>query len=217
MNRVISLETWIQARMAREATGHDWFHVDRVRRCALNLAALEGDCDLAVVSAAALLHDFPDRKLHPNPDQGMIELAALLDSVGFIPSERDHILEIIDGVSYRGVAVQTPMRTLEGRVVQDADRLDALGAIGIARCFAYGGKMGRALYDPEIPPVLHTDAASYYSGDGPSLNHFYEKLFLLKDRMCTESGKKAAAERHRFLEEFVSRFLSEWNGSDQPR
>ena len=217
MQRQIAIEAWVRARMANEATGHDWFHVVRVRDCALGLATREGSCNAEIVATAALLHDIPDRKLHPNPAEAMCEIEALLESVGFDFQERSHIAAIITGVSFRGANIATPMDTLEGAVVQDADRLDALGAIGIARCFAYGGRKGRPLYDPEVPPTLHTDAEAYFNDGGASLNHFYEKLFLMKDRMLTESGKKAAAERHRFLQEYVERFLSEWSGADLPR
>jgi len=119
-------------------------------------------------------------------------------------------------VSYLGAGVETPMHTLEGKLVQDADRLDALGAIGIARCFAYGGKKGRLLYDPNSAPQLHSSADNYFQSEGTSLNHFYEKLLLLQDRMQTVSGKKAAAKRHRYLEDYLNQFLSEWNGQDLP-
>lgn len=200
--------------MRGEGSGHDWFHIQRVWKSACHLSRMEKNCDLEVVELAALLHDIPDRKLHPDPVEGMHEIKEKMKAAGCSDSVISHVLDIVDGVSYRGAGVETPMRTIEGRVVQDADRLDALGAVGIARCFAYGGKRGRLLYDPARPPELHMDAESYHTDDGPSLNHFYEKLFLLKDRMLTESGKKAAAKRHRFLQEFVETFICEWNGQD---
>jgi uncharacterized protein len=210
------IEYFVRTRMQGEGSGHDWFHADRVRNVALGLAKQEGGCDLEVVEASALLHDIADRKLHPDPILGMLEIHEQLIKAGFVGERCKSVLEIITNISYRGAGTDTPMKTLEGRVVQDADRLDAMGAIGIARCFAYGGKKGRLLYDPSQPPVLHGSQESYHNDQGPSLNHFYEKLLLLKDRMLTESGKKAAAERHRFLEEYVARFLKEWCGQDLP-
>ena len=203
--------------MQGEGSGHDWFHADRVRNTALALARAEGGCDFEIIEAAALLHDIADHKLHPDPAAGMLEIHEQLVQSGFSGERCKTILEIITAISYHGALTPTPMRTLEGCIVQDADRLDALGAIGIARCFAYGGKKGRPLYDPSIPPVQHESREQYQSDQGPSFNHFFEKLLLLKDRMLTQSGKKAAAERHRFLEEFISRFLSEWRGQDLPR
>jgi uncharacterized protein len=211
-----SVQQFVESRLRSEGTGHDWFHVERVTRTALMLAKQEGVAELGIVEAAALLHDIPDRKIHPNPQQGLEEVRMVLEQAGYSGEDRETIVAIIEGVSYKGAHVETPMATLEGRVVQDADRLDALGAIGVARCFAYGGKKGRLLYDPAVPPILHQNAEQYHNDNGPSLNHFYEKLLLLKDRMQTESGKKAAAKRHRFLNEFVSAFLSEWQGQDLP-
>lgn len=212
--RIAAIAAFVEGRMRGEGSGHDWFHVERVHRAACQLAKLEGSCDGEVVEHAALLHDIPDRKLHPEPAKAMIEIRERMEIAGCSPSVIEHVLTIVEGVSYKGAGVETPMQTLEGRIVQDADRLDALGAIGIARCFAYGGRKGRLLHDPAQKPVFHTNAEAYHSDDGPSLNHFYEKLFLLKDRMLTESGKKAAAKRHRFLQDFVREFLSEWDGRD---
>ena len=123
----------------------------------------------------------------------------------------EQVVEIVRTISFKGAGVVTAMRTLEGRCVQDADRLDAIGAIGIARCFAYGGHAGRSMYDPNEPPVMHATAEAYKASKGHSLNHFYEKLFLLKDRMNTPTGRAMAEERHRFMEQYVERFLAEWN------
>jgi uncharacterized protein len=208
------LESFVRNHMQGDASGHDWFHADRVRKTACGLARSEGCQDLDVVIVAALLHDVADRKLHPDPTAAKQEIRAILVESGFNATQLEHVMEITEGVSYRGAGVRTPMRTLEGQVVQDADRLDAMGAIGIARCFAYGGRKGRPMYDPSRPPVLHSDAESYHGDDGPSLNHFFEKLLLLRDRMQTGSAKKAATQRHRFLEDFVREFLSEWDSQD---
>jgi uncharacterized protein len=124
----------------------------------------------------------------------------------------DHVAGIVAAISFKGAGVATPMTTTEGAVVQDADRLDALGAIGIARAFAYGGFRGRPLHDPEVPAEPHDSVAAYKRGTGPSLNHFSEKLLLLKDRMNTAAGRRLAADRHRYLEQFRDRFLAEWDG-----
>src|SRR4029079_11362469 len=123
----------------------------------------------------------------------------------------DHVCDIIAHLSFKGAGVQCQMTTLEGHIVQDADRLDAIGAIGIARAFAYGGHAGRAMFDPTIPPERHDSFAAYKKNSGPTINHLYEKLLLLKDRMNTATGKRLAAERHVFMEEFLRRFYDEWN------
>jgi uncharacterized protein len=135
-----------------------------------------------------------------------------LASLEVEPSTIDHVTGIIADLSFKGAGVETPMNTIEGRCVQDADRLDALGAIGIARAFAYGGHKGRALYDPAIPPQPHATFEAYKKNTGPTLNHFYEKLLLLKDRMTTATGRRLAAHRHKYLEAFLDEFLSEWSG-----
>ena len=124
----------------------------------------------------------------------------------------DHVCEIIAGLSFKGAGVATPMRSLEGQIVQDADRLDALGAIGIARTFAYGGHKGQAMHDPAIPPQMHASFEAYKTNVGTTINHFYEKLLLLKDRMNTAAGKRLAAERHAYMERFLEQFLAEWQG-----
>jgi uncharacterized protein len=128
------------------------------------------------------------------------------------PATIDHVCEIVAGLSFKGAGVATPMRSLEGQCVQDADRLDALGAIGVARTFAYGGHKGQPLHDPEAQPELHASFDAYKRGGGSSINHFYEKLLLLKDRMNTSAGKRLAAERHAFMERYLEQFHAEWAG-----
>jgi uncharacterized protein len=203
---------FIRQRLKDDASGHDWWHIDRVRRNALFIAkAEEADADLCEL--AALLHDVADWKFHGGDDSAGPKAArAWLESQAVESSVIDRVCEIIAGVSYKGAGVVTAMSTLEGRCVQDADRLDALGAIGIARAFAFGGHFGRLLYDPDCPPVLHASFEAYKSKSGPTINHFYEKLLLLKDRMQTATGRKLAAERHRFLETYLQQFFAEWNG-----
>ncbi len=202
--------------LSGDGTGHDWHHVDRVRRVALRLADAEG-ADRFIVELAALLHDVADWKFHggdetAGPRAAREWLASLDVDAGTI----EHVCEIVAGLSFKGAGVATEMPTIEGRVVQDADRLDALGAIGVARTFAYGGHRGQPLHDPDAAPVLHESFAAYKEPGGTSLNHFHEKLLLLKDRMQTESGRRWAETRHAYVEEFVERFLSEWNGEDGP-
>jgi uncharacterized protein len=205
----------IKARFLAESSGHDWHHINRVRKLARQIAEQEG-ADREVAELGALVHDIADWKFHGGDETaGPREAELLLTREGAQRSVIELVVEIVATISFKGADVSTEMRTLEGKCVQDADRLDAIGAIGIARCFAYGGHAGRLMYDPAIPPVMHKTAEAYKAAKGTSLNHFHEKLFLLKDRMNTASGRALAEERHRFMEDFVARFLGEWDGADQ--
>jgi uncharacterized protein len=198
--------------LSGEGSGHDWFHVQRVCRTALRIGREEG-ADLYIVELAALLHDVADWKFSGGDHEaGSHAAQRWLKSLDVPANVTEHVCDIIATLSFRGAGVETPMRTLEGRCVQDADRLDALGAIGIARAFAYGGSKGRALYDPDIPPVPHASFEAYKKNTGPTINHFYEKLLLLKDRMTTATGQRLAAERHAVLERYLEQFFAEWNG-----
>lgn len=202
----------IQAKFAGEGSGHDWHHINRVRSLAKQIAAAEG-ANQDIAELAALVHDIADWKFHGGDDTiGPREAERLLREEGVEPEVIEQVVDIVRTISFKGAGVVTAMRTLEGRCVQDADRLDAIGAIGIARCFAYGGHAGRLMYDPDEPPVMHATAEAYKAAKGHSLNHFYEKLFLLKDRMNTMTGRALAEERHQYMEDFVKRFLAEWNG-----
>jgi uncharacterized protein len=195
-----------------EGTGHDWYHIDRVRKVALKLAELEG-ADMEVVGLAALLHDIADHKFHDNDlSVGPAKARELIIEYGGSPELADRVSQIISETSYKGAGVETPVTSIESAVVQDADRLDAIGAIGIARTFAYGGSRNQPIYDPEIQPVLHSDFEAYAKTRTSTINHFYEKLLLLKDRMNTESGKKMAADRHDFMQSFLDQFHGEWEG-----
>lgn len=209
-------EAYVRGKMEGEGTGHDWWHVERVRRMALRLAGEEG-ADPYVTALAALLHDVADHKFHGGDETaGPRAAREWLGGLGVDAETTGHVAEIIAGLSYKGAGVPTPMRTPEGRVVQDADRLDAIGAIGIARTFAYGGSRGRALHDPAAAPEAHATFAAYKAGDGPTINHFHEKLLLLRDRMNTSSARRIAEARHRFMEEFLARFHAEWDAADDP-
>ncbi|MGE0435290.1 MAG: HD domain-containing protein [Planctomycetota bacterium] len=194
---VAATEAFVRERLAGEGTGHDWWHTDRVRRNALALAAREG-ADPLVVELAALLHDIADHKFHGGDHSvGPRVAGEFLRGAGADDELIKRVCTIIGEVSYSKGLVPA---SIEGRCVQDADRLDALGAIGIARCFAFGGKMDRALWDPDAPA-------------GTSLQHFDDKLFRLRDKMSTAAGRAAAAERHERLVMFREQFLAEWNGT----
>jgi len=204
------IESRVRERMKADATGHDWWHVDRVRRTARSICESEGG-DPDRVELIALLHDVDDWKLKGDDQTGRIAYDWLVE-LGLSPAESQELCDIIDRISFKGRGVADTMPSLEGQIVQDADRLDAIGAIGIARCFAYGGAKGRAIYDPEQPPEQHDSFEEYQTKSGPSLNHFHEKLLHLKDRLNTRTAKKMALERHAFLEQFLRQFHWEWSG-----
>jgi len=194
-----------------DSSGHDWWHIDRVRRNALRIAR-EEQADCVVVELAALLHDIADWKFHGGDETAGPRAAGdWLSRNGVDSATIEVVCDIIAKVSFKGAGVPTTMPTLEGKCVQDGDRLDAIGAIGIARAFAFGGHFGRAMYDPEIPAEAHDSFAAYKSKAGPTINHFYEKLLLLKDRMQTTAGRRLALERHQFMETFLLQFFHEWN------
>lgn len=203
---------YVQDSLQGETTGHDIHHALRVEKTALHIAKKEGG-NLLIVSLAALLHDIADWKFH----NGNIKLSSKLAEDWLSKSDLPkkvvrHVGEIILHISYKGSGVATPMKTLEGKIVQDADRLDAMGAIGIARAFAYGGAKSRPLYDPKEPPVQHKNFNAYKNSKSHTINHFYEKLLLLKDRMWTKTARKIAQKRHGFMENFLKEFYSEWEG-----
>lgn len=205
---------FIRQRAQDDASGHDWWHIDRVRRTAVFLAHAEG-ADAPLCELAALLHDIADWKFH-NGDElaGPRAAREWLTSQQADPQLIDQVCGIIAGVPYKGAGVPTEMESLEGRCVQDADRLDAIGAIGVARAFAFGGHFGRPMYDPESSPEEHATFAAYQQKTGPTINHFYEKLLLLKDRMQTATGRRLAEDRHRFLEAFLKQFFAEWRAPE---
>ena len=193
-----------------EVSGHDFHHMVRVAATASVLAREEG-ADEFIVELAALLHDADDVKLFPETADGLLHARAFMEKWNLDEETMERVLHIIRQVSFRGTDSEVP-DSIEGMCVQDADRLDAIGAIGTARAFAYGGSHGRPLYDPEVPPMLGMDEKTYRKRKSHTLNHFYEKLFLLKDMMNTRTGRILAEERHEFMEKFVEQFLKEWNG-----
>ncbi|TQI69458.1 uncharacterized protein JM79_0337 [Gramella sp. Hel_I_59] len=192
--------------------GHDWFHIERVYKNSLNIAASE-EADLLVVKLGALLHDIADSKFHGGDDTvGPAKAREFLQTQKVSEEIIDHVVKIIENISFKGGNVQQQFRSMELDIVQDADRLDALGAIGIARTFNYGGFKNRPLYDPEIKPNLNMSKEEYKASLAPTINHFYEKLLLLKERMNTATGRKIAEQRHAFMEVFLDQFYAEWDG-----
>jgi uncharacterized protein len=212
MSLLLKIENHVKSEFKGEGTGHDWYHIDRVRNVAIRLANAEG-ADAEVVEVAALLHDIADHKFN-NHDlaAGPEKAKELILKKGGGSILADRVAKIISETSFKGAGVETPVSSIESAVVQDADRLDAIGAIGIARTFAYGGSTNQPIYDPDLKPATHDTFEVYAKTRTSTINHFYEKLLLLKDRMHTQSGKKLAEERHRFMEEFLDRFFWEWEG-----
>ena len=201
---------YITALFAGDSSGHDADHTLRVCRLAVRLAETEG-ADLETVALAALLHDADDRKLSPETCEGKLRARAFLEKEGLPEDRIQKILTIIGEISFRGTDSVVP-GTLEGKCVQDADRLDAIGAVGIGRAFAFGGSRGRAMYDPSDVPGEMPDGAAYEARSGSTVAHFYEKLLHLEKMMNTEAARAMARRRHRFMEAFLEEFLAEWEG-----
>jgi uncharacterized protein len=204
-------ERVVRAKLGEESTGHDWWHAERVRATALRIAA-EENADTFVVELAALLHDVDDYKFSGDEHSGPRFARDHLLSVDVSETVANHVSQIIHRISFKGARVAQLDLSLEGKCLQDADRLDAMGAIGIARTFAYGGFAQRPIHDPDVVPVMHNSAASYVGNKGTTINHFHEKLLLLRERMNTEYGKKLAEERHRYMVDFLQQFDAEWQG-----
>ncbi|WP_019241746.1 MULTISPECIES: HD domain-containing protein [Bacillus] len=190
-----------------EGSGHDWWHIERVYHLAKLIASKE-KANLFVVEMAALLHDLDDWKFSNNNFRATENY---LLSVNISPRERDDIMNIIKTMSFKGGVTESRQKSMEGKIVQDADRLDAMGAIGIARAFTYGGYRNQPIYDPHIEPRNFTSVEEVKELKNHTVNHFYEKLFKLKDLMNTETAKEIANRRHRYMETFLKEFYSEWN------
>lgn len=205
---------FVKNQLAHAEGGHDWFHIERVYKNAL-LIAEEEECDLTVVKLAALLHDIADSKFHGGDESvGPKTARTFLESQNVSEAIISHVIAIIENISFKGGNFEKDFHSKELEIVQDADRLDAIGAIGIARTFNYGGFKNRPLYNPNIQPNLNMSKEEYKNSDSPTLNHFYEKLLLLKDKMNTETGKKIAQKRHDFMVTFLSQFYAEWDGQE---
>jgi uncharacterized protein len=204
--------SFVKTTLSGAEGGHDWFHIERVWKNARLIAAKE-QCDLEVVELAALLHDIADSKFHDGDEEiGPRKAKEYLESQNLDAEKIAHVIAIIENVSFKGGHNLRTHESIELDIVQDADRLDAIGAIGIARTFNYGGFKNRALFDPEIEPNLKMTKEEYKKSSAPTINHFYEKLLLLKDLMNTKTGKEIALERHRYMEGFLNQFFAEWNG-----
>jgi uncharacterized protein len=203
---------FVKKELANAEGGHDWWHIYRVWQQAKHIAAKEA-VDPLVVELGALLHDIADAKFHNGDENiGPATAVTFLQTLAVSPEVIAHVENIIRHISFKGGNNEKIFYSTELGVVQDADRLDAIGAIGIARAFNYGGFRNRALYDPEVIPNLQMTKEEYKSSTAPTITHFYEKLLLLKDRMNTAAGKELAAERHAFMEIFLDRFYREWEG-----
>lgn len=209
---IAETEKYVRREMETDGSGHDWWHIFRVRNLALKISESEGG-DPFLIEMAALLHDLDDWKLSGSGNFAKTE--KWFEALKLPKETISRLREIISQVSFKGAGVETVPSTLEAKIVQDADRLDAIGAIGIARTFAYGGSRGRLIFDPEIKPEKHADFETYKKNNGPTINHFYEKLLLLKDRLNTKAAGKLAESRHRFMETFLEEFFREWNENEE--
>lgn len=196
--------------LEKDSSGHDWWHIYRVAQSAKTIAFQEG-ADTFICEMAALLHDIADEKLTGNEQLGLKKVKDWMTEHGVAASDADHVMEIISTMSFKGGG-RPPMRTLEGKIVQDADRLDAIGAVGIARVFAFSGAKNRLIHDPLVKPREQMTSEEYRKGDGTGINHFYEKLLKLKDLMNTDYAKKMAEQRHQFMENYLNQFYQEWEG-----
>lgn len=212
MSLIDNTIVFVKEKLQNAEAGHDWFHIERVYKNALLIASDE-DCDLTIVKLGALLHDIADSKFNDGDETvGPRVARAFLESQNASEESIVHVINIIENISFKGGNFEKKFTSKELEIVQDADRLDALGAIGIARTFNYGGFKNRQLYNPAIAPKLNMNKEEYKNSESPTLNHFYEKLLLLKDKMNTPTGKKLAEQRHKFMEHFLAQFYAEWDG-----
>jgi uncharacterized protein len=213
-NEAIVLKTkdFIEEKFSTESTGHDYWHMYRVWKLAKHIAANEKNADMFVVELGALLHDIADWKFHDDEEAGPQAARAWLESLDVDNDAIEHIEDIIRNVSFKGAKVKNKLTTIEGQIIHDADKLDAIGAIGVARAFAYGGANNRIMYDPDRQAVLHESFEAYKNDKSGTINHFYDKLLLLKDRMFTKTGREIAQHRHEFMEKFLEEFYAEWEG-----
>ncbi|MBT2689162.1 HD domain-containing protein [Bacillus sp. ISL-47] len=211
-NKIIHItEKFVRNTLGEDSTGHDWHHIERVRKNALYIAEKEQRGDLFIIEMAALLHDIPDEKLNESKEAGEKKLSDFLLALEIQEAAITRISEIIYSISFKG-GKNTKLLSPEAEIVQDADRLDAMGAVGIARAFAYGGKKGQAIYDPGLEARNEMTEEEYRQGKSSSINHFYEKLLKLKERLNTDTAIKMAEERHQFMEKYLQQFYKEWNG-----
>lgn len=204
---------YIKQEFSDDSSGHDWWHIYRVWKTSIAICEQE-KADAFIVQLAALLHDLDDWKFNDSDDETPLRAKAWLESCGVNSGITQAVCNIIMNISYKGAGVANKMDSLEGFIVQDADRLDAIGAIGIGRAFAYGGYKNRPLYAPDSPPTMHASFEAYKNSKSATINHFYEKLLLLKDRMNTPAAKRIAEQRHDVMVKFLDQFMKEWDGLD---
>lgn len=203
---------FVKEKLRGAEAGHDWFHIERVYKNALLIAQDDTEADLLVVQLGALLHDIADSKFHDGDESiGPQTARNFLSKNNVEDKVIEKVVKIIENISFKG-GIKREYTSRELEIVQDADRLDAIGAIGIARTFNYGGFKNRELYNPDIKPNLNMTKEEYKNSTAPTINHFYEKLLLLKDKMNTPKGKELAQQRHEFMEQFLEQFYKEWNG-----
>ena len=203
---------FVKQKLENAEGGHDWFHIERVYKNALLIAKGE-PCDITIVQLGALLHDIADSKFNGGDETVGPRIArTFLESENVDEPTIAHVINIIENISYKGGNFEKEFSSKELDILQDADRLDAIGAIGIARAFNYGGFKNRTIYHPKIAPKITMSKDEYKNSDSPTLNHFYEKLLLLKDKMNTPTGKRIAEARHIFMQNYLSQFYAEWEG-----
>ena len=210
-NILLEVATYVEQKLSGEGSGHDWWHIVRVRNMAKNLALAEGG-DSFICQLAALVHDLVDDKLVADEGLALTEVRDLFTRLGVRSDQTDQVLAIIQAISYKGGSQNHLDLTLEGQIVQDADRLDAMGAIGVARTMAYSGYHGRVIHDPEVAVRQNMTLEEYRSHQGTAITHFYEKLLLLKDLMNTKTAQELAKRRHAFMEAYLEQFFAEWDG-----
>lgn len=212
--RIDQVILYVKNELQQAESGHDWFHIERVYKNALHIVEGEGEVDLVVVKLIALLHDIADSKFHDGDETvGPNKARKLLEELSFDSETIDHVVKGIENISFKGGNFNQVFRSKELDIVQDADRLDAIGAIGIARTFNYGGYKNTLIHDPAIEPKIGMSKEEYKKHVGTTVNHFYEKLLRLKDLMNTDTGRQLAEGRHRFMESFLSQFYDEWEGN----
>ena len=209
---ISNTQSYVQKTLKDAEGGHDWFHILRVYYNAKHILESE-EANVLVVKLASLLHDIADSKFHDGDEHiGPQRAKAFLDTQTIVEEDKKHILKIIENVSYKGGHEQHEFKSIELDIVRDADRLDAIGAIGIARTFNFGGYKNNPIYDPNIAPKPHQSKKEYKKSKSPTINHFYEKLLLLKDQMNTETARKIAENRHNFMLTYLDQFYKEWQG-----
>jgi uncharacterized protein len=216
MNEKIIEQTtaYVRNELGEDVTGHDWYHVDRVRRNALHISKLENAGDRFIIEMAALLHDIPDEKLNESAEAGKNKLDLFFQTIKLPAASQNAIIKIIESISFKG-GIKTDLDSIEAKIVQDADRLDAIGAIGIARAFAFGGKKGQPIYNPVVNVREEMSLEEYRKGKSTSIHHFYEKLLKLKDLLNTNTAKEMAESRHQMMVSFLEQFYLEWDGQDR--